>query len=118
SLTVNGKPTPVGAGGAFTKAVTLKAGKNTITAVAPDAAGNAGQAQAAVTELLAKTGKPRAKTRHHKVVVDAGEALACPAGGPACKAKLSAQSTVSASLVATKKKKGKHTLKVGKGTVK
>jgi hypothetical protein len=96
--------------------VTLTPGHSIITAAAKDAAGNAAQAQVAVTELLAQTHKARAKKRKRAVVVDAGEALVCPPGGPACKAKLSGQSTVGSSLAVAKK--GKHTLKLGKGTVK
>jgi hypothetical protein len=117
ALTVNGKPVPVGAGGSFATPVTLNAGHITIAAVAKDAVGNAAQAQVAVTELLARTHKARAKKRKKAVVVDVGEALVCPAGGPACKAKLSGQSRVGASLVLAKKK-GKRTLRIGRGTVK
>ena len=90
SFTLNGRPLALGPGGRFSKRVTLKAGKNTFTAVARDAAGNTGRAQSTIVELLAKTRKAGAKRGQHGVVVDSGQALACPLGGRACTAKLAA----------------------------
>src|SRR5207248_1453181 len=54
------------------------------------AAPNTGRAQSTIVELLAKTRKAGAKRGQHGVVVDSGQALACPLGGRACTAKLAA----------------------------
>ena len=53
TLTVNGQPAAVGAGGAFSAPVTLTPGANTITVVATDAEGNSTQAQTVVTYVAA-----------------------------------------------------------------
>ena len=62
----------------------LHAGKNLLTAVAKDAAGNTSRSQSTVFELLARTRKASAKRRNHAVVVDSGHALACPLGSGRC----------------------------------
>jgi hypothetical protein len=105
SLKLNGKALKRGAGGAFSRRVGLHAGRNAFTVVARDAAGATGRARTTVVELLARTGKPRAGKR----VVDAGLALACPAAGPSCTAKLVAKA---------KLRKGGHARPVGSATVK
>jgi hypothetical protein len=84
SFTLNGRPLALGPGGRFSKLVKLKAGKNPLTAVATDAAGNRGRAQSTIFELLAKTRKPGAKRRQGAVVVDSGQALVCPRGFGPC----------------------------------
>jgi hypothetical protein len=90
SFTLNGKPLARGPAGGFSKRVKLKAGRNTLIAVARDAAGNVGRARATIVELLARTGDASTKRHDGAVAVDSGQALACPVGKRACAATLTA----------------------------
>lgn len=108
SLKLNGKAVRLRAGGAFSKRVKLRAGRNRLTAVARDAAGHRARGHATVVAVLAKTGKSRARKHGRRIVVDEGEALVCPAGGRACAAKLTAK---------TRPRKHGHAVKIGKATV-
>jgi hypothetical protein len=90
SFKLNGRPLALGPAGGFSKRVKLRAGRNTLTAVARDAAGNIGRADSTIVEFLARTRKAGAKRRDGAVVVDSGKALACPAPGAACTATLKA----------------------------
>lgn len=93
SFKVNGRPVTREPGGKFSTRVKLKAGRNILTAVATDAAGNVGRAQATVVELLARTRKATTTRQGEAVVVDDGEALVCPGGSPGCTTTLSGTST-------------------------
>jgi Glucodextranase, domain B len=90
SFTLNGRPVTLAPGGKFSTKVKLGTGPNKFTALARDAAGNAGSDQTTVVELLDGKPKPGAKRRNHAVIVHAGEALVCPGGGATCRAKLAA----------------------------
>jgi hypothetical protein len=63
SLTVAGHPVAVGPGGAWSTAVALSPGANTISAVAQDAAGDSGAAQVGVTYQPVTTPPPPSKAK-------------------------------------------------------
>ena len=58
TLTVNGTPTPIGAGGSFSASVALVSGANTITLVATDAATNSATDTRTVTRKVLEPGIP------------------------------------------------------------
>jgi hypothetical protein len=58
TLTVNGTPTPLGAGGSFSASVALVSGANTITLVATDAATNSATDTRTVTRKVLEPGIP------------------------------------------------------------
>jgi hypothetical protein len=74
TLTVNGQSVTPGAGGAYSTKMTLKAGSNTITAIATDAEGNTAQAQSVVI-YKAATAKCKVPNVRKKTLASARAAI-------------------------------------------